>query len=255
MMMSSPSSTRLAASPLRTIVVDDESSGREALKVMIGTHCPEIRVVDEAPSMHEAFKKIDDVDLVFLDIELPDGSGFDFLDGVGPRNFEVIFVTAYDHYGIQAVKAAAADYLLKPVGIEELREAVQRVALRCIERRAARIADMQPADEMPVRLALPNADGLVIVEVADVVRCQSHSNYTEFHIADGRSILVSRSMGEYEKVLVHSGFFRIHNSHIINMRYVRSYIRGKGGYVVMADGSHVDVSVRRKEAFLKMLSQ
>lgn len=238
---------------LRSLIVDDESSGRDALRALLAAHCPQVVVVAEAASVREAqemIRRSHEIDIVFLDIELPDGSGFDVLEEAGSREFAVIFVTAYDNYGIQAVKAAAVDYLLKPVSPDELCDAVDRA----IERMEARTENYRSAGEIPERIALPNAQGLRIVETADIVRCRSHSNYTEFRFIDGDSLLVSRPMGEFERVLVRSGFFRVHNSHLINMRHVRSYVRGKGGYVVMTDGSHVDVSVRRKEAFLKMLN-
>lgn len=242
-----------ALESLHSLIVDDESSGRDALRALLAAHCPQVVVVAEAASVREAqemIRRSREIDIIFLDIELPDGSGFDVLEEAGPRQFEVIFVTAYDNYGIQAVKAAAADYLLKPVSPNELRDAVDRAAGRI----RARAENYRAAGEIPERIALPNAQGLRIVETANIVRCRSHSNYTEFRFIDGDSLLVSRPMGEFERVLVRSGFFRVHNSHLINMRHIRSYVRGKGGYVVMADGSHVDVSVRRKEAFLKMLN-
>lgn len=247
-----------SAGRLRTVLIDDETTGREALKVLLRDHCPDIIVVGEAPSIRKARDLSRDIDLMFLDIELPDGTGFDLLDDLGPRTFDVILVTAYDQYGIRAVKAAATDYLLKPVIPEELCAAVERVLWRHKERRsgdrtpAATFSSVPPVQVLQ-RLALPNAEGLSIVEVADIVRCQAHSNYTEFHLVDGRKMMISRSMGEYEQFLTASGFFRVHKSHIINMCHVRNYVRGKGGYVVMTDGSHVDVSVRRKEAFLNLL--
>ena len=254
-MASQITANNLPTTQIRSLIVDDESAGREALKALLNKYCPEISVVADARSIRDALDTVENVDLVFLDIELPDGTGFDLLDEVTSRAFDVIFVTAYDHYGIQAVKAAAADYLLKPVSPDELRLAVQRVVERHATRQLSMVTGQQTtADFSRERLALPNAEGLVIVELDEIVRCQSHSNYTEFHTTDGRSILVSRSMREYERVLTPGGFVRIHNSHIINLRYVRNYVRGKGGYVVMADGSHVDVSVRRKEAFLRMLN-
>ena len=239
--------------PLRTVVIDDESSGREALKALLRACCPGVQVVGEAASIKTAFTEIENIDLVFLDIQLPDGNGFDFLEKVSERSFEVIFVTAYDQYGIRAVKASAADYLLKPVCAEELCTAVERAIERYHLREAFMNGNPLHPNHFPQRLILPNAEELVIVNIPDILRCQSHSNYTTFHIADGRSILVSRSMSEYEKILTCEGFFRVHNSHMINMQHIRSYVRGKGGYVIMVDGSEVDVSVRRKEGFLRAL--
>lgn len=255
-MPSSPSHSILrpiTGLPLRCLIVDDELSGREVLKTLIRKHCPELTLVAEASSVDEGCAKVGMADLVFLDIELPDGTGFDILDQAESKQFEVIFVTAYDQYGIQAIKASATDYLLKPVSVKELKAAVERVLIRIAQNLKTEAGEIR-ADGLK-RLMLPNAEGFAVIEVENIIRCTAQSNYTQFHLLNGKTILVSKTLREYETLLAESGFVRIHNSHIVNLTHVRSYVRGKGGYVIMSDGSYVDVSTRRKEAFLNALAQ
>ena len=251
MSTSQPTTNRQQPLPLRCLIVDDEVSGREVLKALITKHTPELLIVAEASTVEEGIAKAGMADLIFLDIELPDGTGFDLLAQTTYSHHEVIFVTAYDQYGIQAIKASATDYLLKPVSADELSHAVRRA----LDRHVKKIGTQpSPTNELlPQRIMLPNTEGFVVVDIENIIRCTAHSNYTKFYLLDSRSILVSRTLGEYEGLLSENGFYRIHNSHIINMRHVSSYIRGKGGYVIMSDGSHVDVSTRRKEGFLKAL--
>lgn len=237
--------------PIRCLVVDDEEAGRDVLKGMIEKYCPELIVVAEAASVEEAADKAPGTDVIFLDIELPDGNGFDLLERTGTRDQDIIFVTAYNQFGIRAVKASATDYLLKPISSRELKEAVRRLLVRRVERIASTIeATYGKASN---RLALPTGEEVAIVDIDDIIRCRSHSNYTSVHLSDGRMILVSKTLGDYDKRLTGQGFHRVHNSHLINLNHVRSYVRGKGGYVIMSDGTHVDVSSRRKEGLLLAL--
>ncbi len=238
---------------IRSIIVDDERRGRRALSLMLSRHCPNVRVVAEADSAVTAAEEIGRhaPDLVFLDVEMPGGGGFELLESFDTIDFDVIFVTAYDSYAIRAIRCSALDYLLKPTKAAELRVAVARSA----ERRG-RALGTHP--RVPVsrpmgseKIALPTSNGFVFVAAQTIIRCEARSNYTMFYFDSGGTLLVSRTLGEFEELLPEECFCRVHNSHIINARHVERYIKGKTGIVVMSDGSQVDVSPRRKDAFME----
>ncbi|MEL6846548.1 MAG: LytTR family DNA-binding domain-containing protein, partial [Bacteroidota bacterium] len=204
-------------------------------------------------------------DLIFLDIELPDGDGFQVLEQAKELNFDVIFTTAYDQYAMRAFKFSATDYLLKPVDIEELQAATARVVEKQskeeesgegqsdkIEALIRNIRNMQQPFK---RIVLPTTNGFTVVNPDDIIRCESDRNYTFIFLMDGRKILVSRTIKEYDEMLSDYNFFRIHQSHLINLKYLKNYTRGRGGYVELTDGSTLDVSARRKSEFLKRMSQ
>ncbi|MGE3800148.1 MAG: LytR/AlgR family response regulator transcription factor [Candidatus Kapaibacterium sp.] len=240
------------------MIVDDEPYGRKTLHKLIQRHCPNLSVIGEAASVAEGSQIVNQADLVFLDIQMSDGTGFDLLQKASPINFEVIFVTAYDQYGIQAVKASAVDYLLKPVDVADLKVAVQNAVERhTLKKNFAKRGNDSELDPgyRSKRLILPNLDGFQLIDLEEVIRCRSHKNYTEFFLRGGKSTLVSKSIGEYESLLLASNFFRIHHSHIVNMAYIKGYKRGKGGSVIMVDGSEIPVSVRRKGEFLVRLME
>jgi two-component system LytT family response regulator len=245
---------------MRAIVVDDERSGREMLVSLLQRSVPELEVVAVADSVASARTIIREEKpaLIFLDIELGDGTGFDLLASLDSVDFDVIFVTAYDHYAIQALRCAAVDYLLKPVDPEALRDAVTRAMSHASTRQSTeqrlQLLFEQIRTPRTERLALPTSEGYLFVQIADIIRCESSSNYTTFHLLNNRSIMVSHTLGEYEAILSEHGFFRVHHSSLVNINRMERYVKGKGGYVVMSDGSQVDVSVRRKERFLETLS-
>ena len=245
---------------MRAIVVDDERSGREMLVSLLQRSVPELEVVAVADSVASARTIIREEKpaLIFLDIELGDGTGFDLLASLDSVDFDVIFVTAYDHYAIQALRCAAVDYLLKPVDPEALREAVTRAMAHASTRQSTdqrlQLLFEQLRTPRSERLALPTSEGYLFVQIADIIRCESSSNYTTFHLVNNRSVMVSHTLGEYEAILSEHGFFRVHHSSLVNINRMERYVKGKGGYVVMSDGSQVDVSVRRKERFLETLS-
>jgi two-component system LytT family response regulator len=243
---------------LRTLVVDDERHARETLTAMIDRYCAEASVVaavDSAPSGLEAIR-LHHPDLVLLDVEMLGGSGFELLEAFPDPKFKVIFVTAHDHYAIRAIKFAAIDYILKPVSPMELKAAIARArnaaAPPADMRRQAGILREQWND--PGRLAVPTGEGFIFVDVHDVVRCHAEGNYTTLHLAGGAQIVSCRTLGDYESILADAGFFRVHHSHLINLAHARRYRKGKGGVIVMSDGAEVDVSVRKREAFLDRIA-
>lgn len=243
---------------IRTVLIDDESSARETLQYQLQHFLPQVEVVGVGDSVESGIDLIEKLnpDLVFLDIEMPLGSGFDILDATKHLKFQVIFITAFSQYALQAFKFSASAYLMKPVRISELKEAVDRVLAP--ESMAASTQKIQvlghnlslPGTKTP-RLVLPELTGFVVVEVSNIVRCEGERNYTRFHFTDQNTILVTRTLKEYDDILTAYGFCRIHQSHLINLAFVKRYIRGKGGEVEMTDKAVLPLSRHKKEEFLK----
>jgi two-component system, LytTR family, response regulator len=243
---------------IKAILIDDESSARETMRHQLGKYVPRVEVLGEADSVESGIALIRSThpDLVFLDVELPIGSGFDILDATQDLNFQVIFVTAFNQYAVQAFKFSAADYLLKPLRISELIEAVDRAfstkqTNSAPQKFAVLAHNMNPAGQTQPRLVLPDITGFTVVEVNSIIRCESERNYTRFFFTDQPSALITRTLKDYEDLLVNHGFFRIHQSHLVNLSFVRRYIRGKGGEVEMTDKAVLPVSRTKKDEFLK----
>jgi two-component system LytT family response regulator len=218
-------------------------------------------VVAKADNMMNAFIEITNhkPDLVFLDIEMPNGNAFDLLERFKEINFNIIFVTAYDHYAIKAIKFSAIDYILKPVDPEELVNAVSRFESQHENKQSldkkfkTLLSNVKPENKLK-KVGIPDGDGLIFINLADIIRCDSDGNYTYFILTSGKKIIVSRTLGEYEQMFMDDNFFRVHRSHLINLEHVKKYIKGEGGYVIMSDNSQVEVSRRNKNEFLEKLS-
>jgi two-component system LytT family response regulator len=245
---------------LRSIIIDDEPNSRETLELMLKKHGAEIILLDSCSNPLEGIESIagNNPDLVFLDIEMPGMSGFEMLQRVSPVNFDVVFTTAYDQYAINAIRFSALDYLLKPVDADDLAAVIRR----CKEKKEAGNLSMQlqvlfnkldSRNSVTPTIALPAIDGLLFIKTADIIRCEASSSYTRFFLQNKETILVSRTLKEFEEMLP-SNFFRVHDSHIINIDYLKKYIRGDGGQALLADGSCIDVSRRRKNDFLQKIS-
>lgn len=244
---------------INAIIIDDEYHSCDALNMLLHKCCQHVNVAAICHSGVDAIEKISEItpDLIFLDIEMPYMNGFQMLEQISTVDFEIIFTTSYDQYAIKAFRYSALDYLLKPIDREELKKAVEKVSKKVnpsitqqLEILLQRIN--QPAVQVH-RIALPTMQGLEFVRVESIIRCTSSNNYTEFFLKDKKKILVSRTLKEAEDILADHAFIRVHNSHIINVNSVTKYIRGEGGYLVMEDGSTVDVSRSRKEFLLEKL--
>jgi len=246
---------------IKAIVVDDELGARESLSKMIEKYCKSIEIVAKADSMKTALKAINEhePDLVFLDIEMPNGNAFDLLEQFKEINFNIIFTTAYDHYAIKAIKFSAVDYILKPIDSEELIQAVARFENKKGEKNTLNaqfktlLSNVKPNTKLK-KVGIPDGDGLTFINLSDIIRCDSDGNYTFFILTTGKKIIASRTLGEYEQMFSDDNFFRVHRSHLINLEHVKKYIKGEGGYVVMSDNSQVEVSRRNKNDFLERLS-
>jgi two-component system LytT family response regulator len=245
---------------LRSVIVEDERRSRDFLHDLIRRYCPEVAVVGQAGSVEEAVPllRAERPDLVFLDVEMPEQKGFSLFEHFEPVPFDVIFVTAFDHYAVQAFEHSALDYVLKPVKVDKLRQAVAK-ALQRTGRPGpnGRVANLKAnLGGQAGRIVLPTQEGYQFVDVEQIVRCTADSNYTHFRLSNGENVLVSRTLKHAEELLAAHGFLRIHQSHLINLQYLRKYLRGKGGgQVEMSDDAVLDVSVRRKAALLERIRQ
>jgi two-component system, LytTR family, response regulator len=241
---------------LKSIIVDDEFKSRESLKALVEKFCENIQVSAVCQNGDEAIKAIQEhkPDVVFLDIQLQRESGFDILERLDKIDFEIIFTTAFSEFAVRAFKFSAIDYLLKPVDIEDLRKAIEKVRKRIIgnisERMAQLAQTMKGNTFKHSRLAVPSSDGLVFVSVDAILYCEASGNYTNIHMGDGKKFVVSRTLKEYEEMLEDLDFFRIHNSYLINLNLIKKYIRGEGGQVVMTNDQALDVSKAKKKSFL-----
>ena len=242
---------------IRSIIVDDEVKSCNVLKSMLEKYCQDVEVIATAYSAIEGRDAIrkHKPDLVFLDIQMPAGSGFSMLMEFDEIPFQVIFVTAHDEYALRAIKFSALDYLLKPLNLIELREAMQRYSYA---QKPKWRQDRLQIDELKNyilqdtnlhKIALPTSEEVLFVEVDSIIRLEADSNYTWFCLDGGKKIMVSQTLKNYEEMLEGRHFLRVHNSHIINLKKVKKYLRGKNGYAVMSDGVSVEISARKKDDF------
>lgn len=243
---------------MKVVLIDDQSHIRENLKMLLGEFAPEVAVIAEADGVKsglECLRKYKP-DLVFLDIEMADGTGFDLLNLVKERTFRVIFVTGHDGYAIRAFRVAAIDYLLKPVDPDDLIEAVEKA------KRQGPLQQVQLNEAVSSRsagklkqLVLSDADNVYLVQLSEIIRCQSEDNYTRFFLLDGRKLLISRTMKEFAELLEKAGFFRSHQSHLINLVFFDHLDKRDGGTIFLKDGSSVPLATRKKDNLLQALRE
>jgi two-component system, LytTR family, response regulator len=245
---------------IKAIVIDDEKKSRMALIQKLNDHCPEVAVLAEAENGLQGKELIEQYhpDLIFLDIEMPRMNGFEMVSSFRDKDFEIIFTTAYDQYGIQAIKCSAFDYLLKPVDIEELKEAVLKMVTRqtksdTSERLLALMHNLLPNRKYGKKVGIPTMDGISFYNTDDIIHLEASSNYTFLFFKNYPKATVSKTLKEFEEILPPETFIRIHNSHIINIDYVKKYIKGEGGQVEMTNGNVIDVSRRKKDEFIKAI--
>lgn len=245
---------------LKALIVDDELKSRESLSVILKDFFTGIDVVGMCQNVSEAKSQIRQhkPDVIFLDIQMQRETGFDLLMSLDHIDFEVIFTTAHSEYAIKAFKFSAIDYLLKPIDLNDLTEAIKKVRQRRNSDITLRLEqlfhNLKPVQSQHYKIGLPTGDGLVFVKTEDIVYCEADSNYTNIFSRDGSKYVVSRTLKEYDDLLSEHDFFRIHNSYLINLNCIKRYIRGEGGQVIMCNDVTLDVSKRRKEPFLSKLS-
>ena len=246
---------------LRTIIVDDEKDARINTLNIVNSVCKNLKVVATAENVKDGVQKIKEFnpDLVLLDVDMPDGSGFDLLSNFPKKTFDVIFITAFNHYAIKAIKFSAVDYILKPINIKELIEAVRKVeinresGLKKNLNYEALLENLRSS--LPSKLAIPTSEGMEYLNTKEIIRIEADRSYSWFFLSNGRKILVSRNLKEYQELLNDRSFFRTHNSHLINLEYVKKFVRQEGGYIEMTDGSIVSISRGKKELFLSHMAR
>lgn len=244
---------------LKAIIIDDEPDCCESLAILLQRFCPEVSIAAICNSGELAISAIQKTKphLVFLDIEMPYMNGFELLENLPVIDFEIIFTTSYDKYAIKAFHFSALDYLLKPIDREELQKAVNKVVCRkhkpVPQQLEILLQKINHTNNSLQRIALPTMEGLQLVPVSSIISCASEGNYTNFLMKDEQKIVVTRLLKEVEEMLADHFFLRVHNSYIVNMNEINKYIKGEGGYLIMSDGSTVDVSRSKKELLLKKL--
>ena len=246
---------------MRGIIVDDELPARNNLRMMLTHYCPELEIVGESDTVKTTIDLIKSTqpDLVFLDIDLKDGTGFDVLSRIPHRTFSFFFVTAFEHYAIKAFKFSALDYLLKPIDPEELQNAIQKVRKQSSGKDQQVKIDVfqenQRLNFSEKKIVLSDADNIYVVSIQDIIRCESANSYTMFCLADGRQILITESLKSFENLLPERCFVRTHQSHLINLSYISHYHKGQQDTLVMKSGATVPISTRRKSRLLASIQE
>ncbi|MCB9196904.1 MAG: response regulator transcription factor [Flavobacteriales bacterium] len=248
---------------IKTIIIEDEEASRETLRNYLTKYCPQVNIISECKNIIEGKEAIEQFSpqLIFLDVEMPFGNAFDLIEQLGNIDFKIIFVTAYSHYAMKALNYSASYYILKPIDIDELEMAVNKVEEELnrstqedVQLQTKILLENLQGNNSNKKVVLPTLEGFEVVDMSDIVRMEANDNFTNFYLKSGAKKVICRTLKFYEDVLKDSGFMRVHRSHIVNMNYITGYKKGKGGQVELIDGSVVDVSSSRKEDLLKWFS-
>jgi two-component system LytT family response regulator len=248
---------------ITAILIDDDNNLRAGMKTLLNRYAPEIKIMGEADSVKTGTDLLLKMEpqVVFLDIHLGDGSGFDLLEEVnknGRLNSQIVFITAHEQYAIKAFRFSALDFLLKPVDPDELEKVINKIKNVLVKTDSVAHIDLllenirKKVDNFK-RIALSTSEGIHLFEISDIIRCESEDNYTKFYIKNKKPVLISKTLKEYEDLLTEHGFERIHQSHLINLAYLKSYIKKDGGYVVMADNSNLPISQRKRDRLQELI--
>nr|WP_321227557.1 LytTR family DNA-binding domain-containing protein [uncultured Psychroserpens sp.] len=250
---------------ITAVIIDDDINLRNGMKGLLNLYAPEINIIGEADNVQNGVIEIlnKKPQVVFLDIQLTDGTGFDILESItkteGKINTNVVFITAHEKYAIKAFRFSALDFLLKPVDPDELQDVISKIK-NSLESKSSfsnidlLLENISKKVDTFKRIALSTSDGIHLFEIGDIIRCESNDNYTKFIIKDQKPVLISKTLKEYDELLSEHGFERIHQSHLINIAYLKAYIKTDGGYVLMQDGSHLPISQRKKERLKEILN-
>lgn len=247
---------------MRTVIIDDEPNARQVVRNVLEQYCKSVTIVGEAENVKTGVELIGTTkpELVFLDIRMPDGTGFDILKKLKVINFHFIFITAHEEYALQALKQSALDYILKPINVNELIGAVEKAelshgAIINSSKKLDVFSDNQTKAKDDKTLVLNTQDSIYYVKISDILSCKADKNYTEVNFLEGKKLVISKTLKDVEEMLNGFGFFRSHQSHLINTAYISHYEKGLGGTIIMKDGSRVPVSSRRKELFIDLMSK
>ena len=238
---------------LKAIIVEDEETSREILKNYLKKYCPNVSIIGEASNVQEALVLINnnELDLVFLDVEMPYGNAFDLLDMLEEVNFETVFVTAYSHYAIEALNAHASYYLMKPISIDELIKAVDYVSEIKLKEEALQDQVLMPkTTSINGKITIPMLDGFEVLNTSDILYCKADDNYTEIYLKTSKKKLVSKTLKYFEEALASTSFARVHKSYLVNVNEIVKYVKGKGGSVLLSNGKEIMVSASKKSELL-----
>lgn len=243
---------------LKTIIIDDEAKARKVIAGIIEKKCPYVNIIAQADSVETGLKAILNYkpDLVLLDIKLGDGMGFDLLDNLNNINFKIIFLTAYNEFAVKAIRVSALDYILKPINAEELVAAIERASEEVkkddINIRLETMLSNIKKDEK--QIVLKSANAFYVKNIKEIIRCEADGNYTNFYFADGKQLVISKSLHEFEEMLSEYGFFRVHNAHLINLTFIERFERNKGGCLYLKDNTNIPIARSKKQELINTLS-
>ncbi len=246
---------------IRAIIIDDEKTSRDTLLGLISRYCNNVNIVDQANGYKSGIEAIHkhNPDLVFLDIQMPDGSGFQLLEDVKEINFDIIFTTAFDQYAIKAIKFSALDYLLKPIVPTDLVAAIQKVEQKKnsyeVNSGIRVLLDNIKTKNDPQKIVLCTSDKIHVVELDDIIRCESDDYYSRFFLTDGRILLISKTLKDNEVLLGNKQFLRPHKSHLVNTKHIAGFIKNEGGYILMSDGAKIPVSRRKRDKVVSIIHE
>jgi two-component system LytT family response regulator len=247
---------------IKALIIEDEQKSREMMVMLVEKNCPQLNLLGAAKNVKEGVELINSLnpELIFLDISMPDGTGFDLLEQVQGKKFEIIFTTATDKHALKAIKYSACDYILKPIDVDELKAAVEKVAQKknavpSMDNLQFLIQQFKKADDNYQKITLPTGNAYEIVNIKDIIRCEADASYTHFYLVGGKKLMISASLKHYEDLLPENDFIRIHHQHLINMGHVTRFLKQDGGYAVMSDGTQIEVSRRKKDAFMERLNR
>jgi two-component system LytT family response regulator len=243
---------------LKAIIVDDEEASRDTLKTYLSRYCPDVELMAQADSVKKGIEAIRQYhpDIVFLDVEMPYGNAFDLLEQVQDVFFETVFVTAFSNYALKALNLSAAYYILKPIEIDELILAVEKIKKQKegnkeLLHTKILVENIHAENKQAQKIVLPLLDGFEVIQVKEIIRCEANDNFTDFILTNNRKVMICRTLKHYETMLEDYNFVRVHKSHLINVQHVTKYLKGKGGQLIMSDQSYVDVSPTKKDLLMQ----
>ena len=244
---------------LRVVIVEDEVHSREALKSLLTEFCEGVEIVGMASDVETAVASIKQTtpDLLFLDVELQTGTGFDVLDQLDEVNFEIVFTTAFEQYAVKAIKLSSLDYLLKPIDIEELQRAVEKARVKKdedVQKQKLETLMSNLGTSGNKKICLATSDGIEFINIHDIVYCEANGSYTNFYLTNGTTILVSKNLKEYETILTDQKFMRVHNSYLINLAEVKKFVKSEGGYILMKSNAQISISPKKRDEFLERMT-
>jgi two-component system LytT family response regulator len=244
---------------IKAILIDDELNSLQNLQQKLEEFCPDVNIIaiSQKPEEGLLLLKQHQPDVVFLDIEMPRMSGFRMLEELGEYDFDIIFTTAYNHYSIDAIRISAFDYLVKPIGIEDLQQAVERLSKMRSKQTKEKIDILKKSlsdnRSQEDKIAISTSEGIEFIPIKNIIHIESKSNYSKIYLPENKTIMVTKILKDFEEMLLPYNFYRVHNSHLINLNYIKKYIRSQGGHVMLQDGTVIDISRRKKDEFLKLI--